>query len=115
LYIYLELSNFSHWIGLIIIALLEIIVDILIYIKFNGVITSCDSLYIEVDIFVFLDDLDVVEVDQREQVNEDRDTSDQEPDCLPMVHISLSNFTGNLNKNISIRSTLPILLESTSG
>jgi hypothetical protein len=62
-------------------------VDPLVDIELNSVVTGCDCFHVKVDVFVELDLLDVVHVNDCEQVNPNTNAHNHETKYLPFENI----------------------------
>jgi hypothetical protein len=62
-------------------------VDPLVDIELNSVVTGCDCFHVEIDVFVELDLLDVVHVNDSEQVNPNTNAHYHETKYLPFENI----------------------------
>lgn len=94
--------NFSHRISWVIIISLELSIDGFLNIEFNGIVSSCDSLNIEVDELGFLEGLDIIKVHNGVQIDEDCSASGDQTEDLSVVVMSMEKNARSLHVNESI-------------
>lgn len=75
----LELSTLGQQTLFVLIMILPVKVGLLVNVKLNSVVSSCDSFDIPIHVLGRFLGLDVVEVNQGEEVDENTDASDQQP------------------------------------
>jgi hypothetical protein len=80
--VHLELSHFTHRVVTLMIMALPFVVDFLIDIKLNTVVTSSDGLHIEVNEVVLLHLFDIVEIDDGKHVDEHSKATNHESEDL---------------------------------
>lgn len=83
----LELRHFTHRVILLVVHFLPLMVNTFIHIELNCVVSSSDSLDIEVNEFILLNLLDVVHIDYCEQIDKHANTSDQKTESLSLIHV----------------------------
>lgn len=106
LYQELELGSLTHWTILVVVDVLEVLVALDGEVEFHSVITCRDCLHVKVNEVVFLNCVDVVEVDHREAEDENADASDQQTEDLSGSDLRGWVNTGSLHENTTVFVTV---------
>mmetsp|Transcript_5223 Transcript_5223/g.8086 ORF Transcript_5223/g.8086 Transcript_5223/m.8086 type:complete len:294 (+) Transcript_5223:1832-2713(+) len=104
----LELGGLAHGVGLIVVVLLKVLINFLVDIELDGVVTSGDRFDIKVDKLVLLHRLDVVEVHHCEQVDQHSQGSAHETTDLSHVDGIRVDVAGGLQEEQSIVTALVV-------
>jgi len=84
---------------------------LVIKIKLDGVITSCDSLDIPVDVLGLLNTLNVVKIDDSEEINQNSDTSNEKTKDLSDGSVRCWNGAWDLSVEICLVTTVSTFTE----
>ena len=74
----------------------EVVEEVWIDIKLDGVITGGDSFDIPLDVIILLDLLDIVEIENHEERHEDGQAAKPKCTYLPLNYVVRSNLAPNL-------------------
>ena len=93
-----------------------LLVDLLVNVELDGVISGCDCFHIEVDVLGLLESLHVIEVDNGEEVDEHGSASSGQSEQLSLVHVASSLWENawSLDVEECIFATFSIGLECAS-
>lgn len=81
------MSHLTHRIVSFVVSFLPFLVNFLVDVEFDTIVTSSDCLYIKINIFIELDLLDVIHVDDGEKVDPDADATNHKTKSLSLEDI----------------------------